>query len=293
MKNKKFLFTDILLIICACIPLIVAMVLKVLFTPASDGINITGALVYFTIPMPIQDLPISEAQVNAWLVIITIFFICLFITHGVKEKPDSIRQHLAEWIVETTEKMVKTNMGDFFEGFAPFIAAIMGLSAFSSLMSLIGVFPPTSDFNIIAGWSITVFILITFYKLKCGPVEYIKSFFEPVPFLAPLNVISELANPLSMTFRHYGNVLSGTVISVLVASALQGLTNLLLGWLPGALGQIPFLQIGIPAVLSIYFDVFSSCLQAFIFAMLTMIYISGGFPAEKYFARQKKKERKI
>jgi len=66
----------------------------------------------------------------------------------------------------------------------------------------------------------------------------------------------------------------------------------LLGWLPGVLGDIPFLQIGIPAVLSIYFDVFSGCLQAFIFAMLTMLYISGGFPADDYAARQAKKKKK-
>ena len=95
-----------------------------------------------------------------------------------------------------------------------------------------------------------------------------------------------------MAFRHYGNVLSGVVISVLVASGLQGLTHLLLGWLPGFLGEIPFFQIGIPAVLSIYFDVFSGCLQAYIFAMLTMMYVSGGFPMEEYFARKAKKEQK-
>lgn len=71
-----------------------------------------------------------------------------------------------------------------------------------------------------------------------------------------------------MTFRHFGNVLSGSVISVLVAAALQGLTSLLLGWLPGLLGEIPFLQIGIPAVLSLYFDIFSGCLQAFTFSMI-------------------------
>jgi F-type H+-transporting ATPase subunit a len=93
-----------------------------------------------------------------------------------------------------------------------------------------------------------------------------------------------------MAFRHYGNVLSGTVISVLVATGLQGLSKLLLGWLPGVLGEIPFLQVGIPAVLSIYFDVFSGLLQAYIFAMLTMMYVSGGFPLEEYLAKKKKKQ---
>jgi F-type H+-transporting ATPase subunit a len=92
-----------------------------------------------------------------------------------------------------------------------------------------------------------------------------------------------------MAFRHYGNVLSGSVIAVLIAAALGGLTSLVLGWLPGGLGEIPFLRIGLPAVLSLYFDLFSSLMQAFIFAMLTMLNVSGGFPEELYEARKAKK----
>ena len=110
--------------------------------------------------------------------------------------------------------------------------------------------------------------------------------------MAPLNIISEIATPISMSFRHYGNVLSGTVISALVAAGLQSLSAAVLGWLPGALGQIPLLQIGLPAVLSVYFDVFSGCMQAFIFAMLTMLYISGGFPEDAWRTRQERKHRK-
>ena len=129
--------------------------------------------------------------------------------------------------------------------------------------------------------------------MKCGPLHYIKSFGDPVPLLSPLNIISEVATPISMAFRHYGNVLSGAVISVLVAAGLQGLSRILLGWLPGFLGEFPFLQIGLPAVLSIYFDVFSGCLQAYIFAMLTMLYVASGFPEDEYFAKKQKKTKKI
>jgi F-type H+-transporting ATPase subunit a len=127
--------------------------------------------------------------------------------------------------------------------------------------------------------------------MKCGPLQYVKSFGDPVPFLAPLNIISEVATPLSMAFRHYGNVLSGSVIAVLIGTALQSASRALFGWLPGFLGDIPFLQFGLPAVLSIYFDVFSGLLQAYIFAMLTMMYVSGGFPMELYFERKKPKKR--
>ena len=292
LKNKKFSLLDFLYLALIFLPLLAGILLKVLTKPLADGINITGAQVYFTIPLPIQDLPITEAQINSWLAILMVLGLCLFLTRGLKTRNISVRQHLAEWLVEQADKLTHNNMGSYFIGYSAFIAAILGLSAFSSLLSLFGLFPPTSDINVTAGWAVLVFILITYYKAKCGPVRYLKSFAEPVPLLAPLNIISEVATPLSMAFRHYGNVLSGTVISVLLGTALQGLSKTVLGWLPGALGEIPLLQIGIPGVLSLYFDVFSGLLQAYIFAMLTMMYVSGGFPLDEYLAKKNKKKLK-
>ena len=291
-RSRLFVAVDILLIIMMILPIVAGMALKVLTAPPSEGINVRGARIYFTVQMPIQDLPITESQVNSWLVMISLVALCLFLTHGLRVKAQTKRQLLAEWIVEKVEGMVKDSMGEAFSGFSPFIAAILGLSAFSSLLSLTGLFAPTSDLNVVAGWAVLVFVLITYYKLKCGPLYYLKGLTEPVAILTPINLIGEFATPVSMTFRHYGNVLSGTVISTLVAAGLQGLTALLLGWLPGVLGEIPFLQIGIPAVLSFYFDVFSGCLQAYILAMLTMMYVSGGFPAEEYELRKAKKKAK-
>lgn len=291
-KSRSFAALDILYICMMILPIVAAIVLKVLTKPISEGISITGAQIYLTVPMPVQDLIITESQINSWLVMIAIFGLCLFLTHGLDSRKVSTRQHVAEWIVEKVDAMVLDSMGEYFRGFSSFIAAILALSGFSSLMSLFGLYPPTSDINIVAGWAILVFALITYYKFKCGPITYLKSFTEPVAFLTPLNVISEVATPLSMAFRHYGNVLSGTVISVLIATGLQGLSKLVLGWLPGFLGEFPLLQIGLPAVLSIYFDVFSGCLQAYIFAMLTMMYVSGGFPMEEYFAKKEKLKNK-
>ena len=271
------------------IPIAFGIVLQVLTKPASEGITITGARIFFTIPMPLQDFPITESQINSAIVMVTLFFFCLYITHGISEHIKLKRQHFAELIIEKVDGLVNDNMGEYFMGFTPFVIAILALSALSSLLSLCGMYPPTSDINIVGGWAILVFVLITYYKMKCGPLHYLKSFGDPVPFLAPLNIISEVATPISMAFRHYGNVLSGSVISVLLATALGGLSSMVLGWLPGFLADIPLFQWGIPAVLSIYFDVFSGCLQAFIFAMLTMMYVAGGFPEEEYKKRKAKK----
>ena len=91
----------------------------------------------------------------------------------------------------------------------------------------------------------------------------------------------------------FSNPLLGILFGTFFTCVLQSASAALLGWLPGVLGDIPLLRIGLPAVLSLYFDIFSGLLQAFIFAMLTMLYISGGFPADDYAARKRKKaERK-
>jgi len=287
--TPHFLFVDRLYLLLAALPLVAGMFLQLLTKPAADGIEISGARIFFTIPLPIQNLPITESQINSWLVVLTIFWLSKWLAHGVTETAVTKRQLVCEWIIEKTDGLVDENMGrKYFAGFSPLVAAIMILSALSSLITLIGLYPPTSDLNVVAGWAILTFILITYYKCQCGFGHYLKSFADP-PILTPMNVISEVATPLSMAFRHYGNVLSGSVISVLVAAALRKISAILFGWLPGFLGKIPFLQVGIPAVLSLYFDLFSSCLQAFIFAMLTMLYVSNGFPMDDWEKLQARK----
>ena len=287
----KFKIVDIFYTCMMFISVFFGLAIKVLTTPPSDGISISGARIYFTLNTPVQKLPVTESQVNSAIVIVSVLFLCLYLTHGIKGGIWLKRHHFAEMIVEMSTSLVEKNMGSYFKSFAPFITAMLALSGFSSLISLFGLYPPTSDINIVAGWAIFVFILITYYKMKCGPIEYIKSFANPV-LMAPLNIISEIATPISMAFRHYGNVLSGYVISVLVAAALQGLSGMVLGALPGFVREIPLLQVGLPAILSIYFDIFSGCLQAYIFAMLTMLYVSGGFPLDLYNERKAKKTKK-
>ena len=296
-KEKKklplsFRILDIFYIVMAILPLVFGIVLDILTTPAAGkGVSIAGARIYFTIDIAsgkFFDIIISEAQVNSALVILTILFVCLYLTHGLKEKIELKRQHIAEIIVEKVDSLVGENMGSDFSGFPPFIIGIMALSGLSSLLSLIGLYPPTSDINIVGGWAILVFAIITYYKLKCGPIYYAKGFLQPVFILAPINVIGEFATPISMAFRHYGNIMSGSVISVLISAFLAWASNLLIG----AITSLPILQVGLPAIFSLYFDIFSGCLQAFIFAMLTMLNISTAFDADEYYRRKKIKQEK-
>ena len=238
-----------------------------------------GARILFNIPI-LGGIMITETVVNTWIIMAVIVGLCLFLTHGMQVHARTKRQIIAEFIVKKVNGMVRENMGERFYnvGYAPLIAAIMSLSAFCSLSSMIGMYAPTSDLSTLLGWSLMVFVLITYNKFRAGgPLGYVKGYFEPIPILLPFNIISEFATPLSMAFRHFGNIASGSVITALIYAALAALSHAVFSVLPGALGQvlgqIPILQVGIPAIFSIYFDLFSSCLQAFIFCMLTMMYI--------------------
>lgn len=291
-KSAKFRRKDRLYIAMMILPILACIVLKVLFTPAGDGgVQISGAMIFLGQNTSMTSLYISESQVNTWAVMISILGLCLYMTHGLSEKAVLKRQLAAEWIVEKCETLVKNNMGGFFREWAPFVAAIMGLSAFSSLICLVGLFSPTGDVNVTFGWAILVFFMIMYYKFRGGLWNYTKGLFSPIPVFAPMNLIGEFATPVSMAFRHYGNILSGAVISALIGSALTGLSKSLLGWLPGVLSDMPLLRVGLPAVLSVYFDVFSGVMQAFIFAMLTMLNVAGAVPWDDWNARRKKRNK--
>lgn len=246
------------------------------------NIDISGAKVLYTFPI---DFPIlgkfqlSETILISWLVMLLITGICIWLTHDLKVENISKRQAVAEMLVEMANNFVKGNMGEKFSYMIPFVAALFATSVVSNLISLTGLRSPTADLSTEAAWAVVVFIMITAQKIKTGGVGgYLKGFTEPIPVLTPFNILSELATPISMACRHFGNILSGVVINGLIYASLAVASSALLGLLPGLLGdvlsQIPILDVGIPAVTSVYFDWFSGFMQAFIFCMLTTMYIA-------------------
>lgn len=240
-------------------------------------ISITGAQVYFTIPI-FGGIPITETLVNTWLIMAAITGLCAWLTKDLKVHATSKKQIVAEFLVKAAYGLVEGNMGKRFSFFTPFIATLISFLAISNLSSLIGLYPPTAELSTELAFALLVFVIITYYKFQDGPVGYVKGLLDPIPILLPFNIISEISTPVSMAFRHFGNIASGSVISALIYAALTAANTMLFGWLPGVLGDllgsIPFLTVGIPAVFSIYFDIFSGCLQAYIFTMLTMMYIA-------------------
>ena len=245
-------------------------------------LDIRGARILFTIPIDIPILgpvKISETMVVSWIVMLLITGLCIWLTRGLKVENISKKQAVAEMLVETAENFVVGNMGENFRYMIPFIAALFSTSVVSNLISLVGLRSPTADLSVEAAWAVVVFIMITAQKIKTGGFGgYLKGFTTPIAIMTPFNILSELATPVSMACHHFGNILSGVVINGLIYGALAAASSALFGLLPGILGdvlsKIPFLDVGVPAILSIYFDWFSGIMQAFIFCMLTVMYIA-------------------
>ena len=242
------------------------------------NVNIQGAPIYFVIPI-FGGIPITASLVVTWGVMLVLTLVCIWLTHDLKVKNISKRQAAAEFIVKTAENFVRNNMGEKWAHYTPFVASIFALSLCSSLASLVGLWSPTADVSTTMAWAIVVFVIITATKIRTNGIGgYLKGFCDPIFVMAPFNVLGEVFTPISMAFRHFGNIVSGTVITALVYAALVAANHALFGWLPGAVGEIlssiPFLTVGVPAVISLYFDWFGSFMQAFIFCMLTMMFIA-------------------
>lgn len=217
---------------------------------------------------------ITETIRNAWVIMLVLTLLCIWLSSGLKKRNPSKKQVVAEKIVMFFDNLTSDVMGQKYISFAPYIAALFMFSLFGSLSGLLGVRAMTGDLNTTLGWSLMTFVMVQANNMRLnGFFGWLKSFTSPVAFMLPLNIISEVANPVSMAFRHFGNIASGIVISALIYAALAAGSNALLS--STFLSGIPILQIGIPAVLSIYFDLFTSFLQAYIICMLTMVFVSG------------------
>lgn len=234
-----------------------------------------GPKILFEIPL-FGGIPVTETIVDMWIVMAVVTALCIWLGHGLKIKPETKRQLVAEKLVDMLYNLVKNTMGEKCIKYAPYIGTLFTMSILGSLLGLLGMRPYTADLNVTLGWALVTTVIVHITAIRGnGVLGWLKSFIEPVPFLLPLNIVSEIANPISMSFRHFGNIAAGMVITSLIYSALAALSAAVLKFIPYAfIRNIPVFQAGIPAIASLYFDLFSSFLQAYIICMLTMVFIS-------------------
>lgn len=204
---------------------------------------------------------ITETIQNTWIIMGVLIAFALFVRLSIKNfnKIPSGIQNFVEFIVESFTKFTKSVMGAHNVKFAPFYMSMFLFILLANLSGLFALRPPTADIATTLALALTTFFMIHIFGITTkGIGNYIKDFFKPMFLLFPINVIGELAVPVSLAFRLFGNILGGSIIMALVYS-------------------IPFWPItllGLPAVLHVYFDLFAGLLQAFIFVMLSMTFVS-------------------
>ncbi|MFZ7119681.1 MAG: F0F1 ATP synthase subunit A [Eubacteriaceae bacterium] len=202
---------------------------------------------------------ITQTTISMWGVMIVILIFCILATRNLKKVPGKL-QVIAEMIVTSINDLTESTMGKHNMAFAPYMLTLFMYLAIANLTGLLGVRPPTADLTMTLALALLTFFMTQFFGIKSkGIGGFLKGFFEPIPLLFPINVIGELANPISLSFRLFGNMLGGVIIMGLVYG---GLTNLM------------YFAVGIPLLAHMYFDIFSGLLQSFIFVMLSMVFIS-------------------
>ena len=291
------------------------------------NVSVDGAFVYFTIPI-LGGIPITQTTVSSFIVTALLIFACIKLGKNLQKRPTGV-QVLVEKGVSMIYNLTTSAMGEHNAHWAPFMGTIFLSSICGSLIGMTGFLRSvTADLSCTLVWSLMVSVIIWYNSIKNnGFVGWLKGFTEPIVVMTPMNIISEIAQPISMAFRHFGNVAGGGVITSIIYTAFAMLSSLVLnlvascGWLMclilmvlgavifmtgkkkgklmpkilaavcvilglfgllqtlGILSDVPVLSLGIPAVLSAYFDVFSGFVQALVFTLLSMVYISGSCPA--------------
>ena len=206
-----------------------------------------------------QTLWITTSHVCAIVVFLVLLLFIFAANRAIKkgsEVPTGF-QNVVELIVEKLDGMIDSTMGKSAPAFRNYIGTIFIFILVCNISGLFGLRPPTADYGTTLALGLMTFTLITFNKIKHQKVKgVIKGLCDPWPIWAPINIIGDVAVPISLSLRLFANVLSGVVMMALIY---------------GLLGKIAVIW---PAALHVYFDLFSGCIQTYVFCMLTMTYIA-------------------
>ena len=290
------------------------------------NMSVDGAFIYFTIPI-FGGINITQTTVSHLIVTIFLCGLSIYLGKRLTKRPDGLQVMVEKGVMMLHDMVVET-MGQHNAHWVPFIGTIFLSSICGSFIGLTGFLrSSTADLSCTLVWAVMVSVIIWYNNIKNnGFLGWLKGFTEPIVVMTPMNIISEIAQPVSMAFRHFGNVAGGGVITTLIYTSLSLASVAVMklisasGWITsvvllaaaaglavlwmknkkklplivailcgvlgffglleavGVLSGVPILAYGLPAVLSCYFDIFSGFVQAYVFTLLTMVYISASLP---------------
>ncbi|MBQ7360213.1 MAG: F0F1 ATP synthase subunit A [Lachnospiraceae bacterium] len=216
-----------------------------------------------------QELWITTTHICLFIVLMIIIGFAVLANRAMKratEVPGGF-QNVVELIVEMLDGMVGSTMGKNAKKFRNYIGTVFIFILISNLSGLLGLRPPTADYGVTMPLGVLTFVIVHYMQFKCQkPKDIWAGMCSPLPpwlpIWFPINVISEVAVPISLSLRLFANILSGTVMMALIY------------------GLLKWIAIGWPAALHVYFDIFSGAIQTYVFCMLTMTYINNAIDSD-------------
>ena len=220
----------------------------------------------FSIELFGMEIWVTQTIVNTWIImaLLVVGAVVVRIKLGnMKETPGKL-QNVIEAIVETFDNFVRDFAGEKFPFAGNWFFMVFAFVLISNLSGLVGFRPPTADWGTTFALALATLVLIQVAGIRARGFSYIKSFFQPTFILFPLNLIGELARPVSLSFRLFGNMLAGFI----VLSLMYSITPL-------------FARLLLPLALHAYFDVFAGVLQTFIFCAVSLSFIGASSATEQ------------
>ena len=197
----------------------------------------------------------SETLIMSWIVMAVLVVFGLVSTRKLSILPGPY-QTIAEVMVAAFEDLVNDALDERNRQYFPLILTIF---LFVWLSNIIGVVPflsePTKDLNTPLAYGIMGFVVAHYAGIRTKGIKaYVKEYFHPMFFMAPLNIIGELSKVVSISFRLFGNIMGGAIIITVVGHLVYNVV--------------------LPPLLYGFFGIFVGTIQAFVFTMLTLVYIS-------------------
>ena len=240
------------------------------------SITVNGPKILWVLFPDTLHITITETILTSWVVMAILIVGSFLINRKLSVRKPGAIQVLVEKGVMMIYNNVESIMGSHNLHFAPYIGTLFLSSILGTLLGMTGVLrSATGDLSTTVAWALATSFMQWYGSIKNGGLwPFLKN------WLNPMNIISDVAQPISMSFRHFGNIAGGSVMTTLIYTGLALLSSFVLQWIPvAAINQIPIFQLGIPAFLSIYFDLFSGFVQALLVMMLTMVFVGGANPA--------------
>ena len=206
----------------------------------------------FTIPV-FGGIPMAESVAVSWIIMGVLVVLSIVLTRHLRVTEPTRRQVALETAVTGLEHIFDGILGEKGRRYVPYMVTVLLYIGVSNIIGLFGLKPPTKDLNVTAALALMSIILVETSGIRSkGLKGWLKSFADPSPVIAPMNLLEVIIRPLSLCMRLFGNVLGAFVIMELIKQLLP---------------------VALPVPFSLYFDIFDGLLQAYVFTFLTSMFI--------------------